>query len=1186
MKKKILFFSFLVLMMTLYTSKKTKAQCIVINEIMINATTANSDGVGPNAGEWTELYNNCNTPIDISCWAYGDGQEFIAFIPPGTILQPGGFYVIGSINSGVPIDLNLATCNCVFESQNPLPPSIGETIGVFSNPAEQAGLFDDLGNFVDGIIWGGGQLPANSTGVDPSGNCPSINFNFTTLNVFTSGNQLPAQGSSSEDCTMSRICDGSTTWIQTCAPNKTPGTTNGTPPTVSFAASSQNLCEGSCVNYIPTFTGVITDWSWSFEGANPATSFVQNPTNICYPTNGNYDVEITVTSACGNTTTTELNYVTVNSTPTPVISGAPASIVCSGTNVVLSTTNLFLNYQWNIDGVAIPGATSSTLSVSNSGSYTVTCSNNPSCAQTSSAVTVNFSTITSPVITADVTIVCPGQNATFSTTSGYTLYNFYEGANLLVTNATGVFTVSTAGDYSVQVSDVNGCTATSNAITISSLSINNAIVANGNTTICQGSSVTLSAIAGYPSYQWFLDGNLISGETSSSINATAEGSYNVEISSGNCLATSTQIFISVIIVTTPNSITSDGLTYFCSGNSQQLICSTPGNLQWYLNGIIIPGETDNNLFVNQPGIYTVSLFDNNGCSASSSININEILSPSPLIVEGSSVQFCTNTGTTINLDQNFFNVQWYQNGFPIPNSSGSSLTVTTSGNYYAVVADTNQCAGTTTPIIVTINQAPIVSLNSPSPATICSGQSIILSTQNGYVNYNWHLNGISVLTNNSFTYSATSFGTYYAIVTDNNGCIDTTNNVAISDANTSSFNITSSNGLFIFCPGKNITLNANPAGGFSQFLWLKNNVPLIGTNNANTLLVNSSGWYKVLGTGIGGCIVADSVEVFEYVLNVPVISAPQTEICEGGNLVKITTTSVGTSYNWYLNNLPVEAGTQSFFNAGFPGDYSVIVTFSNGCTSTSNIISLSPGIPPVFTLTANPDSSVCLGDPILLAAQTNIQNVVWSTGDANREVFVFTSGNYIATATDNIGCKSTQSINVLFNPLPFVDAGPDNIATCFTNATIDAKADGNYYWTINGIDIGEENLKFEFVTDKTQLLVLNSEKNGCSATDTVEIKFKSCNNLFVPSSFSPNGDSKNDVFIPVGKDVSKFTMRIFDRFGEEIFNSSDISKGWDGTYKGTPCQFGLYIWFIEAFDTKENLLKSGDSSYGKVLLSR
>jgi PKD repeat protein len=177
------------------------------------------------------------------------------------------------------------------------------------------------------------------------------------------------------------------------------GNATNAPPQAAFDANwDLPACVGKLVQFQNESTGYPTSYLWTFTGGNPATSFVQNPTNICYNIAGNYNASVTVTSACGNTTTNVPNYITVSATPNPVIAGAPSGTVCNGTNVVLSTTTLFLNYQWNLNGVAIAGETSPTLSVSSSGNYTVTCSNNPSCELTSSAETVNFSTITSPTI--------------------------------------------------------------------------------------------------------------------------------------------------------------------------------------------------------------------------------------------------------------------------------------------------------------------------------------------------------------------------------------------------------------------------------------------------------------------------------------------------------------------------------------------------------------------------------------------------------------------------------------------------------------------------------------------------------------------------------------------------------------------------------------------------------------------
>jgi hypothetical protein len=350
--------------------KNNFAQCIVINEIMVNATAANSDGTGPNAGEWTELYNSCNTPIDISCWAFGDAQEFIAFIPPGTIIPPGGFYMIGSSNSAVPVDLNLGSCNCVY-TQVTVPPGIN--IGVFTNGNEQAVLLDDLGNYVDGVIWGGGQTPMNISGSDPSANCGSAAFNLNGINDFTSNNQLPGQGNNavSDGCTMSRICDGSSTWVQTCAPNITPGASNGTPPQISFSNLGQTLCQGECINIYPNITGQYNSILWNFVGSNTPNITSDWAENICYQNIGNYDINVTLNYSCGNVQSIFDNYITVIPHQNPIINLDSIINICSGDSILLETNNNFSNYQWYINESQIINANQSTFFASNIGLYQV-----------------------------------------------------------------------------------------------------------------------------------------------------------------------------------------------------------------------------------------------------------------------------------------------------------------------------------------------------------------------------------------------------------------------------------------------------------------------------------------------------------------------------------------------------------------------------------------------------------------------------------------------------------------------------------------------------------------------------------------------------------------------------------------------------------------------------------------------
>ena len=122
-------------------------QCVVINEVMVNAAGACDGSCTPNTAEWIELYNNCPFAWNIECYILSDG-DFSVTLPAGTTIPGNGFIVIGSSNSGVPVDVNIGTCGCTTGPN--------AQVGILTNTAEQLLLFDNIGTIIDGIVWGGG----------------------------------------------------------------------------------------------------------------------------------------------------------------------------------------------------------------------------------------------------------------------------------------------------------------------------------------------------------------------------------------------------------------------------------------------------------------------------------------------------------------------------------------------------------------------------------------------------------------------------------------------------------------------------------------------------------------------------------------------------------------------------------------------------------------------------------------------------------------------------------------------------------------------------------------------------------------------------------------------------------------------------------------------------------------------
>jgi gliding motility-associated-like protein len=105
---------------------------------------------------------------------------------------------------------------------------------------------------------------------------------------------------------------------------------------------------------------------------------------------------------------------------------------------------------------------------------------------------------------------------------------------------------------------------------------------------------------------------------------------------------------------------------------------------------------------------------------------------------------------------------------------------------------------------------------------------------------------------------------------------------------------------------------------------------------------------------------------------------------------------------------------------------------------------------------------------------------------------------------------------------------------------------------------------------------------GCKDTMTKSIRVEEDFNLFVPNVFTPNNDGLNDIFLPVGRGIKTYKLVIFDRWGHLVFQSTELSHGWDGRIKNEECPQGEFNWKIQA----SSLKGQNKSLIGSVLLSR
>jgi gliding motility-associated-like protein len=231
-------------------------------------------------------------------------------------------------------------------------------------------------------------------------------------------------------------------------------------------------------------------------------------------------------------------------------------------------------------------------------------------------------------------------------------------------------------------------------------------------------------------------------------------------------------------------------------------------------------------------------------------------------------------------------------------------------------------------------------------------------------------------------------------------------------------------------------------------------------------------------------------------------------------------------------------------------------------------------------ITAGFDTIICPGQQVDLYAFGGV-SYSWSPAntlsDFSGEIVTATplqNTTYIVTGIDENGCVDTASVHVNLFPKAFIQTSPDVYA--FFGDVIQLSAisttTGTYVWTPSEYltctvcpnPVANPDRNFQYVVSYT-------DQNGCKASDSVMIFYDAI--IYVPNTFTPDGNIFNEVFKAVGGNVKTFEMKIYDRWGETIFTMNNMDEFWDGTYKGLPCQDGTYVWKIVYTDFTSKKVK-------------
>ena len=616
------------------------------------------------------------------------------------------------------------------------------------------------------------------------------------------------------------------------------------------------------------------------------------------------------------------------------------------------------------------------------------------------------------------------------------------------------------------------------------------------------------------------------GQTTDSIWVHTAGTYIVqaEILNNGCPKNDT-INISVnqaVLFNLPADTT------LCSGQSLLLNPNVSSATYLWQNNSTSP--TFNVTF---PGLYWVKV-TKNGCSKTDSIVVNYISTAQVYL--GNDTTLCI--GQNLTLSVNIPNAMYQWN----TGSSSSSINVSAAGQYWVRV-QMNGCTATDT-INIFYNPIPYFTLGADT--AICENKTIVLSPNILADTYLWQN------TSTNSTYTVTNAGLYWLKISKM-GC-------TFSDSINVTYNpspILSLGNDTVICSGKTLLLNAYNVT-ISSYLWQNGSV-------ASSYLVAQPGIYYVEATSFNGCKKLDSITISQ-------ISTPNfnlgndTTICEGKYLTLSTPLQSGMNYLW-------NTGAQSNAIAVNSSGVYWAELNNSGCKKRDSI-NVFTKISPAVNLGA--DTTLCNPQELILNAFNNNAGYLWQNGTIQSSYVVKNSGKFYVTVNLN-NCFTSDTINVLYKYPPIFSLGEDKKICPGNSLVLDPLINNvNYLWQ-------DGKKEKTYPVTKTGLYFLKVSNECGIYSDSIKIEDGSCN-LYIPNSFSPDGNNKNDIFrVDLKENTSSFLLQVYNRFGQLLFQSSDVNKGWDGKFNTIEQGFGAYIWSVKYVLSRD---KKAHTYTGTVLLIR
>lgn len=896
-------------------------------------------------------------------------------------------------------------------------------------------------------------------------------------------------------------------------------------PTLLVTLPVIEVCSGNSTTITAATSGETSSTVLTYLWSNGQTG----PTTNITPVDGEV-ISVTVTDQCGNNASASASAQVIE-TPNATLTGGGGTICIDSPNEVHLMTftlsgepNWLLNYTLN--GIAQPPILANTspflFNASTAGNYLFTAvstvAGNCSGPATGEA-TINISDIQNLVETTQITCTSSG-SMTIETTGGTAPYNYdWSSGSANTDNATNL----PPGDYTVTVSDANGCTDLASGTITAAPTLT--ATATGSVVNCAApntGTVTLVVSGGTAPYNYTWSGGLPNSQTQSGL---AADDYFVTISdAGGCTAIASASVVAASVA--PNAVATANDDLDCEMltiNVSGLGSETGNNISYLWTGVGIVGANDTiNIEVESGGTYTLQVTNTtNGCTSTASVVVAADQTPPIALAEGGTLT-CADTMIVINGigSSSGPNIIYSWTGGGIV-AGGNSInpTVDTGGIYtLTVINEANGCTATAIAQVDADNNPPDASIAATGQIN-CISSSVLLdgtgSASGPSISYQWFLNGIVLPNANDSVLSVSEAGDYALQVLNNqNGCSET-EIISVIQNLTAPVATATVNGQ-LDCAQNSVTLNGSVQGNPSDFsfAWSTPNGVFDGSAAVQNTVATAPGLYNLFVTNItNGCIDTASVQVGQST-DMPIV-----DIAASGNLDCNTSTvelngggssqGAGFSFTWSTTDGSFFDGQNSLMpTIDGPGTYILtIFDVNNNCQNQGSVTVSADDDVPVIAFLVPPTLDCATNQATLFASIGNVPNNAnlsfsWSTtdgefiGNTNLDSLqVSAPGTYLLMVeNDDTGCAAQSSLQVLADlQAPIAVISPAAPITC-DSSTVTLNANGSstgsyftYQWTSLGGSFSSSNTVQNPIVNApgTYNLLITNNLNHCSATQQV-----------------------------------------------------------------------------------------------------